>query len=281
MHANKLKSLFVCSVLMAACFILVYYYVLTDNPLDTLPAKTSRITSLRQIKKKIRTTKILKVTKITEWSVNLTDNAEYRKTIYDKFYKAANVSAKTECDRIIKGEAKAINEANKAIKGVQRKPTNINLYTNISNCETFKTRQGYISHPLSFTERDFPLAFGIVVYKDVEQAERFLKAIYRPHNFYCFHVDKKADSVTRTAFENIASCFGNVFVVPDPVDVQWGKFTLLQAELLCMEQLWNETSWKYYINLTGQEFPLKTNLEIVKILQAMDGANIAQAMQYR
>jgi hypothetical protein len=31
--------------------------------------------------------------------------------------------------------------------------------------------------------------------------------------------------------------------------------------------------WKYFINLTGQEFPLKTNQEIVKILKSYKGAN--------
>ena len=48
-----------------------------------------------------------------------------------------------------------------------------------------------------------------------------------------------------------------------------------------MQYLWKAKSWKYYINLTGQEFPLKTNLEIVQILKAMGGANIAQAMKHR
>ncbi len=32
--------------------------------------------------------------------------------------------------------------------------------------------------------------------------------------------------------------------------------------------------WKYFLNLVGQEFPLKTNLQLVKILQTLDGANI-------
>ena len=43
-----------------------------------------------------------------------------------------------------------------------------------------------------------------------------------------------------------------------------------------MQYLWAAKSWKYYINQTGQEFPLKTNLKIVEILQAMNGANITE-----
>jgi hypothetical protein len=45
-----------------------------------------------------------------------------------------------------------------------------------------------------------------------------------------------------------------------------------------MEELWKRhKTWKYFINLTGQEFPLKTNYELVKILQAYNGANDVEA----
>ncbi len=40
------------------------------------------------------------------------------------------------------------------------------------------------------------------------------------------------------------------------------------------EVLGMSTVWKYYINLTGQEWPLKTNLELVRILKAVNGSNL-------
>ena len=48
-----------------------------------------------------------------------------------------------------------------------------------------------------------------------------------------------------------------------------------------MRDLWAYTNWKYFINLTGQEFPLKTNLELVKILQAMQWANVVDGTWVR
>ena len=39
--------------------------------------------------------------------------------------------------------------------------------------------------------------------------------------------------------------------------------------------------WKYFINLTGQEFPLKTNYEIVQILKAYKGANNVEGTRIR
>jgi hypothetical protein len=40
-----------------------------------------------------------------------------------------------------------------------------------------------------------------------------------------------------------------------------------------MNDLLAYKAWKYFINLTGQEFPLKANLAIVRILKAFNGSN--------
>ena len=34
-----------------------------------------------------------------------------------------------------------------------------------------------------------------------------------------------------------------------------------------------QTPWKYVINLCGQDFPLKTNLDIVRLLKSFHGYN--------
>ncbi len=42
----------------------------------------------------------------------------------------------------------------------------------------------------------------------------------------------------------------------------------------CMHDLWRRSvRWRYFINLTGREFPLKTNLELVRILTTYNGSN--------
>jgi len=75
------------------------------------------------------------------------------------------------------------------------------------------------------------------MFRDVELFERLLRAIYRPHNFYCVHVDKKSASTVHRAVAAISSCFNNVFVAPHAADVQWGTYTVLEPELICMEAL--------------------------------------------
>ncbi|XP_025762433.1 beta-1,3-galactosyl-O-glycosyl-glycoprotein beta-1,6-N-acetylglucosaminyltransferase [Oreochromis niloticus] len=72
----------------------------------------------------------------------------------------------------------------------------------------------------------------------------------------------------------ITSCFSNVFMVSKAMNVVYAGWTRVQADLNCMADLYNtSTTWKYFINLCGQDFPLKTNLEIVQALRALQGGN--------
>ena len=141
------------------------------------------------------------------------------------------------------------------------------------NCPKFLSDRRYIRRPVSDEERRFSIAFSIMLFKDVEVFERLLRAIYRPQNFYCIHVDKKSPKSVQDAVGAIVKCFANVFMAPKQFDVKWGTFSILEPELSCMEELLKYKKWRYFINLTGQEFPLKTNWEIVEILKIFNGAN--------
>ena len=128
-----------------------------------------------------------------------------------------------------------------------------------SNCTAFKQQRKYIVKPGSTEEEDFPLAFSILTFRDVEQVERLLRAIYRPQNYYCIHVDSQSSNDIHEAISAIANCFSNVFISSRSVKVVWATFSVLEPELVCMKDLWRYTKWRYFINLTGQEWPLKTN----------------------
>ena len=156
--------------------------------------------------------------------------------------------------------------------------SDIEVANTASDCPSVVHKFGFITRPLSEEEENFPIAFSILVYKDAIQIAGLLSAIYRPQNVYCIHVDLKADQVFRDAVSAVSRCLTNVFLSSRSVDVQWGEFSVLEPEIVCMEDLWRHSSpWKYFINLTGQEFPLKTNWELVQILKAFKGANSLQA----
>ena len=205
-----------------------------------------------------------------------------KQQVYQRYYKRTKPGAEINCNDVVAGDIDAINDATDRYKGHTRTRARNDSFENIENCAVFRKERGYIEHPLSQEELDFSIAFGILVYKDVEQVERLLRAIYRPQHFYCFHVDNKTntESIYRS-LRNIASCFDNIIVPSDRVSVVYRETSILGAELVCMKHLWKSRKWRYYINLTGQEFPLKTNLEIVRILSAMDGANVVYGTKTR
>ncbi|XP_069134492.1 N-acetyllactosaminide beta-1,6-N-acetylglucosaminyl-transferase-like [Argopecten irradians] len=157
-----------------------------------------------------------------------------------------------------------------------RKDLKCKLTELVKSCDTLRAAHGYITNGarVSQEEKEFPLAFSIKLHKDPEQAEQLLRTIYRPNNVYCLYVDGKAHEIIYNLIMNISRCFPNVHVIQERINVIYASSAHVTSEMQCMRKCAESSvKWKYYINLTGQEFPLKTNLEIVRILKSLNGAN--------
>lgn len=116
----------------------------------------------------------------------------------------------------------------------------------------------------------------VSLFRSPRQAEQLLRAIYRPHNFYCIHVDAKAEAEVYDAIAAVGMCVPNVTVLRDRVVIRYGVKgnSIVRADLKCMRAaLDSEVPWKYLLTLSGEEFPLRTNLEMVRILKLFRGAN--------
>ncbi|XP_054577461.1 N-acetyllactosaminide beta-1,6-N-acetylglucosaminyl-transferase isoform X3 [Eptesicus fuscus] len=142
-------------------------------------------------------------------------------------------------------------------------------------CEDYLAQSHYITSPLSEEEVAFPLAYVMVIHKDFGTFERLFRAVYMPQNVYCVHVDEKATAAFKGAVEQLLSCFPNAFLASKREPVVYGGISRLQADLNCLRDLVaSEVPWKYSINTCGQDFPLKTNKEIVQYLKGFKGKNI-------
>ncbi|XP_038190613.1 N-acetyllactosaminide beta-1,6-N-acetylglucosaminyl-transferase-like isoform X3 [Arvicola amphibius] len=142
-------------------------------------------------------------------------------------------------------------------------------------CSQYRVQNHYITETLSEEEAGFPLAFIMTVHKDFDTFERLFRAIYTPQNVYCVHVDKKASETFKDAVRQLLSCFPNAFLASKTEAVVYAGFSRLQADLNCMEDLVaSEVPWKFVLNTCGQDFPLKTNREIVQYLKGFIGKNL-------
>ena len=144
-----------------------------------------------------------------------------------------------------------------------------------TTCHEYVAQSHYITETLSEEEAGFPLAYVMTIHKDFGTFERLFRAIYMPQNIYCVHVDEKATVEFKDSVEQLLSCFPNAFLASKMEPVVYGGISRLQADLNCMKDLVaSEVPWKYILNTCGQDFPLKTNREIVQYLKGFKGKNI-------
>ncbi|XP_078508127.1 putative beta-1,3-galactosyl-O-glycosyl-glycoprotein beta-1,6-N-acetylglucosaminyltransferase 7 [Lissotriton helveticus] len=140
---------------------------------------------------------------------------------------------------------------------------------NSVNCSKFINEQHFITSPLSEEEADFPLAYIITIHKELHMFVKLIRAIYAPQNVYCIHVDEKSPSAYKSSVQNLVACFRNVFLASKRENVVYAGFSRLQADINCMKDLVDsEIKWIYVINLCGQDYPLKTNREIITYLKS-------------
>lgn len=137
------------------------------------------------------------------------------------------------------------------------------------NCSRISQALHFLSRPLSAEEGNFSLAYIITVPKELATFVQLLRAIYVPQNVYCIHVDENAPKKYKTAVQTLVNCFENVFISSKREKVANTGFTRLQADINCMKDLvHSKFQWNYVINLCGQEFPIKTNKEIIHYIRS-------------
>ncbi|XP_038656740.1 beta-1,3-galactosyl-O-glycosyl-glycoprotein beta-1,6-N-acetylglucosaminyltransferase 3-like [Scyliorhinus canicula] len=197
---------------------------------------------------------------------------------YESFHLSSENSS---CWEIIRGDYEAI--AKSLLKSIEiankyKAFTEIDYLMKARDCDKFVKNRKYITIPLSAEERDFPLAYSMVIHGNIEMFERLLRSIYAPQNVYCVHVDRKSPKPFHSAVEAIASCFNNVFIAGKSESVIYASWSRVQADLNCMEELLQSpVPWRYLINVCGQDLPTRTNREIVKSLMAQNDTNVIES----
>ncbi|KAG1939325.1 beta-1,3-galactosyl-O-glycosyl-glycoprotein beta-1,6-N-acetylglucosaminyltransferase [Pimephales promelas] len=142
------------------------------------------------------------------------------------------------------------------------------------DCPSFVRDRGFLTVSLSKEERDFPIAYSMVIHKKIEMFERLLRAIYTPDNVYCVHVDQRSPEIFKEAVRAIVSCLTNVFVASKLENVIYASWSRVQADINCMQDLLKSpVQWRYLLNTCGTDFPIKTNAEMVQTLKQLNGKN--------
>jgi len=154
---------------------------------------------------------------------------------------------------------------------VASRSTDAHLFTELDECSAYLNSN--TEPEWSEEEKNLPLAFAILDHRDGAQLAKLVKAIFRPWNSYCIQVDSKSSEAFRALVEKLVACYRSVHPSTDiflsnvNLSLVWQHSSLLEGDLTCLQQLQQKNSrWKFYLNIVGSEFPLITNLELVRRL---------------
>jgi hypothetical protein len=110
------------------------------------------------------------------------------------------------------------------------------------------------------------IAYLILVHRYPEQFKRLFKAIYHPLNHYIIHVDKSSGQEINQDISQFLDDYPNAAIL-ESENALWGGYSLVNIELRGMSKLLEMgADWTHFINLSGQDFPLKTQDYIRKFL---------------
>ncbi len=122
------------------------------------------------------------------------------------------------------------------------------------------------------------IAYFILVHRLPEQFKRMFKAIYDPANHYLIHVDKSSGPKLEADIAAFVSPYQNTAMLKGQ-KANWGGYSLVDAELRGMKQLLAmNDEWSHYINLSGQDFPLKSQSYIKDYLTKNKGKEFIRVL---
>lgn len=125
------------------------------------------------------------------------------------------------------------------------------------------------------------IAYLILVHRFPEQFKRMFRAIHVPGNQYLIHIDRNSGPALAADIAAFIAAYPNAAILPSRKAL-WGGYSLVDAELRGMAQLLKmDANWKYFINLSGQDFPLKSQTYISDYLTAHDGTQFIRAVDQR
>ncbi|MFP3833604.1 beta-1,6-N-acetylglucosaminyltransferase [Chryseobacterium sp. SIMBA_028] len=117
------------------------------------------------------------------------------------------------------------------------------------------------------------IAYFIMVHHKPEAFKAMFQKIYTRDQFYLIHIDRKSNPKFTEEIQLYIVQFPNAYIL-ESLNIVSGGFSMIQAELNAMEFLLNvNQGWDYFINLSGEDYPLRSQSIIRKFLTANKGRN--------
>ncbi len=121
-------------------------------------------------------------------------------------------------------------------------------------------------------------AYLILVHHYPQQFMKLFRAIYTPANHYLIHVDKRGGVGLQAEIRDFLSRFSNAHLL-ESQNVVWGGYSMVDVELRGIKELLKiNAEWDFFINLSGQDFPLRSQVFIQDFLSQNEGTDFIQIL---
>ncbi len=125
------------------------------------------------------------------------------------------------------------------------------------------------------------IAYFLPVHRYPAQFKRLFEAIYLPGNQYVVHIDRSSGADLAREITDFLEPYQGAEIL-ESKDALWGGYSLVDAELRGMAQLLAmDHGWTNYINLSGQDFPLKSQSYIRQFFDANPHKQFIRALDQR
>jgi hypothetical protein len=119
------------------------------------------------------------------------------------------------------------------------------------------------------------IAHVILAHKNPAQLERLIGALEHPAFDLYIHLDRKSDL---SSFQHLQK--KNVHFITEREDVQWGGYSLVQAQLNGISAALKGGTYDYINVLSAQDFPIKPADFIVRFFEAHRGTEFISCITY-
>ena len=125
------------------------------------------------------------------------------------------------------------------------------------------------------------IAYLILVHRYPDQFKRLFKAIYHASNHYLIHVDKRSGPELQQEIADFLADYPNAAMLPSK-NALWGGYSLVDAELRGIAALLEQNKeWEFFINLSAQDFPLRSQSDIHDFLRDHKGKDFLKVADQR
>lgn len=120
------------------------------------------------------------------------------------------------------------------------------------------------------------IAYIILTHKEPKQLIRLVHRLNPEKNSFFIHIDKKVDNTVYDKMKHGLNHFPNIFFLKR-YRCFWGDFSLVKATIEGINTLLaRKVPFDWLILLSGQDYPIKSNLQIERFLEKHQGTSFIE-----